>query len=190
MAQGSSLPPARDNRGTYALIALLLLIAAGALWYFFARPAPEVTEVEAIPPPPTREQFEPQIEIPEDAAVPEPAPEPIAEPERPRPRRRRAECVGTLEASVIREVINGPARRQVRACYERRLRENNLLQGSMNLLLTIDESGSVSAVEASGSLQDQAVFNCVKRVARTWKFPPPQGGCVRTSVPFTMTPKP
>jgi hypothetical protein len=29
----------------------------------------------------------------------------------------------------------------------------------------------------------------VKRVAKTWKFPNPQGGCVRTEVPFQMTPK-
>ena len=188
MAQGSTGPPLKDKRGTYGLIALLLLLAAGGLWYAFGRSAPEVAEAPPIEPPPPREQFEPQIEIPEDAAVPEPVEEP--EPVRPRPRRRRAQCDGTLEASEIRKVINGPARRQVRACYERRLREDNLLQGSMNLLLTIDESGSVSAVDASGSLQDQRVYSCVKRVARTWKFPAPQGGCVRTSVPFSMMPKP
>jgi outer membrane biosynthesis protein TonB len=59
----------------------------------------------------------------------------------------------------------------------------------MTVLLTIGASGSVKAVSVSGSLADPQVYACVKRVAKTWKFPQPEGGCVRTAVPFQMTPK-
>ena len=89
----------------------------------------------------------------------------------------------------IGRAINSAARAQVRACYERRLKDNNLLQGNMNVLLTISPGGNVRGVSVSGSLNDSRVFSCVKKVARSWKFPKPDGGCVQTSVPFRMTPK-
>ena len=59
----------------------------------------------------------------------------------------------------------------------------------MKVLLTIGSDGSVKAVSVDGTLADRQVYACVKRVAKTWKFPKPQGGCVRTSVPFQMMPK-
>jgi outer membrane biosynthesis protein TonB len=78
----------------------------------------------------------------------------------------------------------------VQTCYERRLKDDNLLQGSMKVLLTIGSDGNVKAVSVGGTLSDRQVYNCVKRIAKTWKFPPPQDGCVRTEAPFQMMPKP
>jgi outer membrane biosynthesis protein TonB len=191
---GSSLPPLKKNEGKYGLIALLLLLAAGGLWYFLkiddSESQAEVTE--PAPEAPTREQFAPEIEIPEEDAGLDGArdDETSAEPDQPSQNRPAEwECRGTLEAAQIRTVINGPPRKQVQTCYERRLRDNNLLQGSMTVLLTIGATGSVKAVSIDGSLDDPRVYACVKRVAQTWKFPKPQGGCVRTAVPFQMTPK-
>jgi hypothetical protein len=40
-----------------------------------------------------------------------------------------------------------------------------------------------------GNLRDRQVYSCVRRVAQTWKFPSPSGGCVRINAPFQMTPK-
>jgi TonB family protein len=195
VTEGSSLPPLKKNHGKYGLIALFLLLAAGGLWFFLtsddSKPEPGVAEptIEA----PAREQFAPEIEIPEDAGV-SPAREDAEESATPSPSSQARptdwECMGTLEAAQIRDVINGPARKQVQTCYERALRDDNLLHGSMTVLLTIGASGSVMAVSVHGSLDDPQVQSCVKRVAKTWKFPAPQGGCVRTSVPFQMTPKP
>ncbi|MGB8329556.1 MAG: AgmX/PglI C-terminal domain-containing protein [Polyangiales bacterium] len=194
MTQESSLPPLKKNDGKYGVIALLLLLAAGGLWFVLktedSEPDAEVTEptIET----PVREQFAPEIEISEaDAATPasdeeEPATEPGISPE---PRPSDWECFGTLEAAQIRNVVNGPPRKQVQTCYERALKDNNLLQGSMTVLLTIGATGAVKAVSVEGSLDDAQVYTCVKRVAKTWKFPPPQGGCVKTSVPFQLTPK-
>ena len=59
MTQGSSLPPLRKNDGKYGLIALLLLVAAGGLWFFLksddseshsevVEPAPEPTEAKLV----------------------------------------------------------------------------------------------------------------------------------------------
>jgi len=192
VTQGSSLPPLKKNDSKYGLIAFLLLLASGALWFFLKADQPEPDAGVAEPPsaPPTREQFAPEIEIPaEDAAAPQSEDdEATAKPSRPA-RPEDWECLGTLDAAQIRDVINGPARRQVQTCYERALKDDNLLQGSMTVLLTIGASGSVKAISVEGSLNDSQVYTCVRRVAKSWQFPRPQGGCVRTSVPFQMTPK-
>ncbi|MEM8607036.1 MAG: AgmX/PglI C-terminal domain-containing protein [Myxococcota bacterium] len=192
MAQGSSLPPLKTNKGKWGIILLLLLGTCGTGWLIMQRSEeaePAVTEA-VEPPPPAREQFEPEIEIPE------PEPEPAEDgaggaPEKKARTQRREpiECNGSLAASQIRDAINGAPRKQVQNCYEQRLKDNNLLQGQMTVLITIAQTGAVRNVSVSGSLRDPQVYSCVRRVARSWKFPRPDGGCVRTSVPFTLTPK-
>jgi outer membrane biosynthesis protein TonB len=190
----SSLPPLKKNDGKYGLIALLLLLAAGGLWLFFradgSEPPAEV--VESAPEAPAREQFAAELEIPEEDAGSEDsqADEPAAKPSRPsQSGPENWECFGTLAVAELRAVIKGQPSKQVQTCYERRLKDNNLLQGSMKVLLTIGSDGGVKAVSVGGTLNDHQVYTCVKRVAKTWKFPNPQGGCVRTEVPFQMTPK-
>jgi outer membrane biosynthesis protein TonB len=190
----SSLPPLKNNEGKYGLVALLLLLAAGGLWFFLRDDEPEPrAEVEAPPAEaPAREQFAPAIEIPEeeDAGAAEPAqgsPRPSDEPATDAP--ETWECNGTINTAQVRAVITGPASKQVQTCYERGLKSNNLLQGSMEVELTIGAGGTVRAVSVHGTLRDRQVHSCVKRVARTWKLPKPTGGCVRINVPFQMTPK-
>ncbi|MEM7137448.1 MAG: AgmX/PglI C-terminal domain-containing protein [Myxococcota bacterium] len=172
---------------------LLLLGTCSAGWFYLQRgddPAP-VAEV-AEPEPPPRAQFEPEIEIPEPEEI-----EPAEAPETPGQGegsgggrdREPVVCNGTLQASQIRATINGAPRKQVQTCYEQRLKDNNLLQGQMTVLITIASSGRVRNVSISGSLRDSQVYSCVRRVARSWKFPNPEGGCVRTAVPFSLTPK-
>lgn len=195
MTQGSSLPPLKKNDGKYGLVALLLLLSAGGLWLFL-KPAggdsePQA-EVAAPAPEVAREQFAPEIEIPElDAAIDGVEEQEPSREAPPSPDGRPADwiCDGTLSASQLSAVIRGQPSKQVQTCYEQSLKENNLLQGSMTVLLTIGASGSVKAVSLSGSLRDPQVYACVKRIAKTWKFPQPEGGCVRTAVPFQMTPK-
>lgn len=192
MTQGSSLPPPKKKQPKLALVVLLLLIVAGGLWLLLAsgEPEPEVERAEPTPEPPAREQFAPEIEIPEEPQGGSGGAEPVAAPTEPsQVRPADWDCRGSLEAAQIRSVISGQPSNQVRTCYERRLKDDNLLQGSMTLLLTIGASGSVKAVSVDGSLNDSQVYACVKRVAKTWKFPKPEGGCVRTEIPFQMTPK-
>ena len=191
----SSLPPLKKNDGKHVLIALLLVLAAGGLWFFLesgdSQPEPEV--VEPAPEAPVREQFAAEIEIPEEDAGPADSEveEPVAKPSRPSQARPEDwDCRGTLPAAEIQRVIQGQPSKQVQTCYERRLKDDNLLQGSMKVLLTIGSDGNVKAVSVGGTLSDRQVYNCVKRIAKTWKFPPPQDGCVRTEAPFQMMPKP
>lgn len=194
MTPNSSLPPLQKNDGKYGLIALLLLLAAGGLWFFLKTDDPPLQA--AAPEPaaeaPTRAQFAAEFEIPDEDAGLEDADE-APPPSKPgRASQTRPEdwvCRGNLEAAQLRAVLKGQPSKQVQTCYERALKDNNLLQGSMTVLLTIGASGSVSAVAVNGTLRDRQVYACVKRVARTWKFPKPSDGCVRTSVPFQMTPK-
>lgn len=198
MSGASSLPPLKKNDGKFGLVALLLLLAAGGLWLFLrgdeAEPPPGV---EAPPSEvPAREQFVSEIEIPEepeeeDAGAAEPAHRPASTSDAPATSGGPEdwECNGTIDTAQVRSFIKGPASKQVQTCYERGLKGNNLLQGSMEVELTIGASGSVRAVSVGGTLQDRQVHSCVKRVARTWKLPKPTGGCVRINVPFQMTPK-
>ena len=194
MTQGSSLPPLKKNDGKYGLIALLILLAAGGLWVFLKSddPPPPTEVAEPAPEAPAREQFAAEIEIPDEDAGPgedqdEGRIAKHSEPSQTRP--ADWDCRGTLPAAQLSAVIKGGPSKQVQTCYERRLKDNNLLQGSMKVLLTIGVSGSVRAVSISGTLKDPQVYACVKRVAKTWKFPRPQGGCVRIEAPFQMTPK-
>lgn len=193
MTGASSLPPLKKNDGKYGLLALLLLLAAGGLWFFLRGDDPEPpAEVEAPPAEaPPREQFVPELEIPEeDAGAREAVAPPPRGPTEPPPAGPETwVCNGTINTAQVRELIKGAASKQVQTCYERGLKGNNLLQGSMEVELTIGASGSVRAVTVDGTLRDRQVHSCVKRVARTWKFPHPTGGCVRINVPFQMTPK-
>jgi len=191
---GSSLPPLKKNDGKYALVALLILLAAGGLWFFLRTgdSEPQAEVIEPAPEAPTRQQFAPEIEIPEqDAGLAEPEDEEASAkpPQRSQANPADWDCRGTLAAAELTAIIRGQPSKQVQTCYERRLKDNNLLQGSMKVLLTIGASGSVRAVSVDGTLNDRQVYSCVKRVAKTWKFPRPHGGCVRTEVPFQMTPK-
>ena len=190
----SSLPPLKKNDGKYGLLALLLLLAAGGLWFFLRSddPEPPAEVVEPAPEVPVREQFAAEIEIPEEDAGPDDSEvdEPVAKPSRPSQTGPADwDCRGTLAAAEIQSVIRGQPSKQVQTCYERRLKDDNLLQGSMKVLLTIGSDGTVKAVSVDGTLNDRQVYNCVKRVAKTWKFPKPRNGCVRTEAPFQMTPK-
>ncbi|NNE17441.1 MAG: AgmX/PglI C-terminal domain-containing protein, partial [Myxococcales bacterium] len=169
VTQGSSLPPLKKNDGKFGIIALVLLLVAGVLWFFLrdcksgteAEPAQRDPEVEVEP----RAQFAPEIEIPDDDAglgageegKPESKPRESAQ-------TRPADwiCNGTIPATQLSQVIRGQPSKQVQTCYERRLKDDNLLQGSMKVLLTIGASGSVRAVSVSGSLNDSQVYNCVK----------------------------
>ena len=199
MTGESSLPPLKKNDGKLGLLALLLLLGAGGLWFASREDSPEPEATPAEPPPAEvapREEVAVEIEIPDDEELPEVDREPTTSP-KPRATSPSSdgvnpadwECNGSINPAKVRAVLKGAPSKQVQTCYERGLKSNNLLQGSMQVELTIGAAGSVRAVEVGGTLRDRQVYSCVKRVARTWKFPPPEGGCVRINAPFQMTPK-
>ncbi len=151
-------------------------------------------------PPPQPETPTPAVQEPDDLYIPEgdlpedtptkaedPAP---AEPEKPsrKPAERTIECKGELSAEDAKTVV-GRHTQQVRQCYERRLRENSMLQGRVEVRLTIDTSGNVSTVRTSGTLGDEDVLSCIRAGARNWRFPKPSGSsCAVVVAPFNLTP--
>ncbi len=76
-----------------------------------------------------------------------------------------------------------------RACYERELRRNPSLQGTVRGEFTIDPSGRVSnALTAGGSANHANLDSCVRKVVATLRSAnPPQGGDVsyRFAMSFT-----
>lgn len=122
------------------------------------------------------------------------APAEVAETEKPKqPVAREArdewDCDGDLSRAALQSVIDSN-RAQVRNCYERRLKVNNVLQGDLKLKIKVGSNGQIAAASVGGSLKDNEVFGCVRSLAQRWSFPPPSGGgCAVVQVPFQFSPK-
>jgi hypothetical protein len=60
---------------------------------------------------------------------------------------------------------------QIRACYERRLKRDPSLAGTVSLRLRVGEAGQVSRVSVEEStLPDPLVGECLRREAAGWSF--------------------
>jgi hypothetical protein len=189
----ASQPPqtSPSNHLKFVLIGLLFLGGTIGLW-FLARPAPpppapppEPAEVARVNPMAQQElDLEPE---PPDAGAQAPEPE-VVKKTVVRKAGNEWECSGDLPGAS--KVVNDN-RAQVRSCYERRLKVNNILQGDLRLKLKVGSSGKVVASTVAGSLRDEQVFSCVRSLAQSWTFPVPQGGnCAVVQVPFHFSPKP
>ncbi len=188
---GESTPPPSGGGMTYALVGVALLAGAGGLWYCSQGPKEEPKAEKPVeppaPPPRPSSQFADEFEVPEEE------PDASAEPP-PAPTKKRIvyvdrKCNGDIPREALMSVV-GQNRRQVRACYERRLKVNNTLQGRLNVRVIVNRNGSVSQVRVGGSLRDSEVFSCVRELARRWKFPSPsKGACAEVSIPFSLTPR-
>jgi hypothetical protein len=180
----------------YILGGLLLLIGAGAV-FVALRPAPPPPAPAApAAPPASAERVNPLaqpdliLEEQKDAGQPEE----VAQAEKPKhaPRveaRGEWDCDGDLARSALQSVIDNN-RAQVRNCYERRLKVNNVLQGDLKLKIKVGANGQIAAAAVAGTLKDNEVFGCVRALAQKWTFPPPTGGgCAVVQVPFQFAPK-
>jgi hypothetical protein len=96
----------------------------------------------------------------------------------------KGEAPGNLRATLSAKGA------QARGCYERALRQNNMLQGRLKIGLRIASNGSVcSANVTSNELGDPGVASCVVQMFRSSTFPAPQGGCVDAEVPLKFEPR-
>jgi hypothetical protein len=98
-------------------------------------------------------------------------------------------CTGEIAAAAARQVIqehNG----QIRNCYERQLKQNPSLEGTMTLSLRVGADGRVSGTQVGGTLRDRDVFACVRGVSSQMRFPAPGGrDCALVQVPFNFSPR-
>jgi TonB family protein len=190
------MPPPASGGGAAKYILILLILLAGGIGGFIAfsgspEPATPPTPVE----PPRAERstalVDDTLEIPEpeeivpDAGAPKPE-----EPKKPSRAKGDAwACQGDIAAKDIKRVL-ADAQSQVRSCYERRLRNNNLLQGTVNLQVKVDAGGRVVSTRVRGTLNDAEVSRCVQALAKSWTFPAPAGGnCAVFDAPYNFTPK-
>ena len=191
-----SEPPPSKSR-PILIVLLLLAVAAGAglvTWLIVGRT-----------PPPRRTEPPPRPRPPADLIV-EPVPEPT-----------KTEDAGAVDADLEGGLADadGPVKRktgnrirwgtidkrrvtafikskqgQVRNCYERRLKANNMLQGVLDAQITLSSVGRVMNVSYNqDTLNDYEVSSCVARVIRTWQFPEPEGGQVIVSNLFRFAPR-
>ena len=189
----SSPPPSSSGNAKYIVIAVLFALAGVVLFFAMKPPAPPVEPVAVAEtePAPTRstalatQEFELPEEQPEDAG------EPDAEAVAPVKRQARDtwDCSGEIPAAAARDVIR-LNQRQVRSCYERRLKVINTLQGTLQVQVRIGADGAVTGLRrAGGTFRDNETFSCVRQLAQSWRFPAPTGGrCAVMVAPFNFTP--
>jgi hypothetical protein len=171
---------------------VLLLLAMGVFFFGLQKPA-QAPAPEPPPPVANAERVNPmaQPELILDEAKDAGKPQEAA-PEKPKVVRREIrdewDCEGDLAKPALQGVIDSN-RAQIRSCYERRLKTNNVLAGDLKLRLRVAPSGQVTATAVSGTLRDNEVFGCVRNIASRWSFPPPAKGCAVIQVPFQFSPK-
>lgn len=201
-----SSPPPSGNNTKLIAIGLVLLLGAGGLGFALLKSDPPppptvVRQVEAPAPAPTPSAMD-DIEIPDvppDMDVPDVGPAGCPE----GTERRGNQCIrfvkvgggesswdcsGNIDPARIRSAVAEHSS-EVRSCYERGLKANNTLQGTVRIRLKIGANGAVQGTNVGGSLRDNAVFSCVRQVADRWRFPNPTGGaCAVVEIPYSMTP--
>jgi hypothetical protein len=185
-------PPKHGGSGPLIVAALVMLLLMGGLIYWKTSqnnspppPAPSVattatTPVFDEPPPPP-----PPPEEPKDAGAEAKPSKRVAS---TAPGGCAGECKGEVPANM--RAMLAAKGGQARGCYERALRQNNMLQGRLRVSLRIAPNGSVcSANVTSNELGDPGVASCVLQMFRSSTFPSPQGGCVDAEVPLRFEPK-
>jgi outer membrane biosynthesis protein TonB len=179
----------------YVVIGLVCLALAIGLWLAASQSKPPAPPPAAPPPEVARvNPMEQQLDLEEqkvpDAGAPAAPPEEEAAKRPSTPARKgntEWECSGDLPGAL--GVVRSNSA-QVRSCYERRLKMNNLLQGDVRLKLKVGAGGKVVATQLSGSLHDAEVLSCMRNLAQSWTFPVPSGGsCAVVQVPFQFSPK-
>lgn len=198
MTAESSLPPPPSSGGNakYALIALIFLAIAGAVFVGLGEDPPPEKPIAEAPKPKNAERSTAmannELEIPEeepDAGPPEPEPEPEKKKRAGGSVRSKWDCSGDVPAADIRSVLRS-SQGQIRNCYERQLKANSMLQGAVKLQVRIGKTGKVDGTRVRGSLRDRNVRSCIQGLARGWSFPAPTGGkCAIFDAPYNFTPK-
>ena len=172
----------------YAVIGLLLLLGAGIAAAVFLTGGEEETKEVAQEPPPEPEEkkvaYADEMEIPEDLDELKPE-EPDEAPKKKFA--RAANCKGDLPIAEVRKAVARYGG-EVRSCYEKALKNNNVLQGKLTVRMNVAKSGSVSHV-SFGGLNDGSLRTCVRQRAIKWSFPKPIGGCATVSAPFSLVPR-
>lgn len=97
---------------------------------------------------------------------------------------------GDLSTTSINQTVNRkkPA---LKGCYERELKKDKTLRGTVKVRFTILTSGRVDKsriVILQNTIRSKAVAKCIKNNIKRWRFDKPSGGDVTIAYPFVFTP--
>jgi hypothetical protein len=176
---------------TRAVCSSVLLVAAAAL------PACQLLndkppEAPATKPAATADEpapLPPEEQPPPDAPPAE-APAAEAKPVEPGITRTGAPTRGTLPKAVIDEKLKSAAP-AVQACYERSLKAQPDLRGTVNVNFVVGPDGKVvhtEAAEADDALSDALTVDCILAEIGKLVFPEPKGGRVFINYPLKLEP--
>ncbi|HEU4403970.1 MAG TPA: AgmX/PglI C-terminal domain-containing protein [Polyangiaceae bacterium] len=184
----ASLPPSKipgtSNRGPYiALGALLLLVGVGVVIWKSRGPEP-------TPPAITPTLSSGSVARPTLTDAPPPPPPDEPPPPTPTAKVRSTgggcggPCGGNASSGLLSEVQARAGR--ARGCYQRALRQNEGLRGSMSVALRIDTGGTIcSAGVAGDTTGSPEVARCVVSMFQGQRLgSAPSGGCVDMKVPL------
>ncbi len=187
----AGLPVRKSNMG-YVWLALLFFGATGGMVYWMlSQKEPEKKAEKKAPVVQDdlkRNKSMASSDI--DLDVPEEKP---AEPTQAPQKRVRIvsggwDCSGEIPAADAKSTM-GEYKNTIRTCYEQQLKQDNKLEGSVNLGIKVNEAGKVVDVETGGSLKSEPVHRCIRNIAKNIKFSTPQGGkCAIITVPYRFTP--
>ncbi len=132
-------------------------------------------------PPPIPEAL-PTVETP----VPEPVPVPEDTEVKPK---KKAIPIGTIDIKAA-QAVTKQNYTKVRACYEKQLKVNALLQGNVKVKITIFPDGNVSSVQfVQDTMHNSTMNQCIKNEILSWQFPKPDGGKVEINQSYRLEPK-
>lgn len=199
MASESTPPsPASGGGARYAILGVALF-AIAALAYCLASGGDDPPATRAGPADAGIVERSTAL-VEEDLVIPDPEPDAGPPPDTGPPggastkrpsgvTRSWDECTGDIPRAEASRVV-GEFRVQIQNCYERQLKTNPTLEGTMTLAVRIAPDGRVDGTQVTGSLHNRDVFACVRGVAARMRFPAPGGrDCAMVQVPFNFTPR-
>lgn len=188
-------PPTGSSSAPFIVVAVVLVVVMGGLvcWKMKSNDAPATPSATApasgpttvrppnmdAPPPPPPDDPTPSASTP-NAKKPGPGGGPVSA--------CGPDCSGTPSAGTRGDVQAKAG--SARGCYERALRANSNLSGTMRVNLVVDANGVIcSAGISADTVGAGDVSSCVLSLFRGQRVSPPTGGCVSMSVPLNFQPK-
>jgi hypothetical protein len=194
----SSRPPAgvpeSGSNAKYAIVAILLLLAAGGIFAWrnltnrneTPAPIPTMSVAQSATPPPN-----PKIDDVPLPPPPDDKPEGGAGPKIVYV--QAGGCDATCKGAATPELQQALQVRgmQARRCYNQALATDSSLKGKVSIAVKIGPAGNVcSASVASNDMGSPAVANCAANIFRaSGGYPAPHGGCIDANVPLSFVPQ-
>lgn len=191
-----SFSPPAGSGGHKGVIALLvggfLLLAVTAVVFIVKQTGGKAPEPPPLVSAPTLAVPEPLIKHVEEkplALTPQDTEPGQDTAEEEKTRRKPPERKGTIDPKEVNSFMNAHFG-EVKACYERRLKNNSMLEGKLDLNISVSSAGKVKAVTVNrDTVRDKEMLSCVRRTIFGWSFPKPKGGHVVVAKTFKFKKK-